>query len=85
MRARERRHAAFERVHPRLRPVEVDENPVRRRFADGQIIVIRAAQGVTELAVTGVERGTGLRLRGGESLTVMAAKGMDPPQWLVIR
>ncbi len=56
-----------------------------RRFADGQIIVIRAAQGVTELAVTGVERGTGLRLRGGESLTVMAAKGMDPPQWLVIR
>jgi hypothetical protein len=56
-----------------------------RRFADGQLIVIRAAQGVAELTVTGAERNQALRLRGGESLTVMAAKGTEPPQWLVIR
>ena len=58
---------------PKLGAGDIDE---------GRVIVIKAA--TSSLGITNVENGKQMTLETGNSLTVIAALKLDPPQWLVI-
>ncbi len=49
---------------------------------DGQVIVVKSM--ISTLQVANVQNGTVVNLENGNSLTLIAATKIDPPQWLVI-
>ncbi len=53
-------------------------------ISEGRVIVIKTSGNVGELAVTGIEGDGRQVMKAPNSLTLIAATKLDPPQWLVI-
>jgi hypothetical protein len=57
---------------------------LRGNISEGRVIVIKVKGGVSDFVVSGIEGTTSVALKDPNSLTVIAAAGTTPPQWLVI-
>ncbi|MFN3305124.1 MAG: hypothetical protein ACK44A_15615 [Roseateles sp.] len=56
----------------------------RGDISEGRVIVIKLKAGVSDFVVSGVEGTNRVAMKDPNSLTLVAATLLDPPQWLVI-
>lgn len=56
----------------------------RGDISEGRVIVIKLSGNVTDFSVSGVEGAGRVGMKAPNSLTLIAATRMNPPQWLVI-
>ena len=54
------------------------------KISEGRVIVVRAGPGVTDMNLSGFEGNGNVGMKSPNSLTLIAATLLDPPQWLII-